>query len=496
MKQSTLNLKSYCKKNKVKQPKEPYLLMSYPLKRMRNEVLDYLHKQIDAGRGCVNVMLPADNSTCRLFSEKGRYCLSSDKLGVYDLEDLSTDFLGEQLYYSIEKESSGRNASYYEYRFDIMKDLQVEWMQVIISNKEKRISLETSVPIQFSGYFPGEMRPGTISAVYEKEGKYYVCMEGQDDICWDDLNIDTKVKTCDEIYSEFLPQITPPTIEEAAMLMALECKNKLNRMTLASNANIPADVLAVLSEDKDEGVRQRVAQNKKVPVEILSKLADDPDISVLMIVAQKPNTPANCLAKLAEARRIVMDFGREKDSCEGLRRLVAKNPNTPVESLAKLAEDPSSSVREATTQNPNSPTFNPASRVQNNMESESANMSSRDNQETDSYPDTPADVLARMALDPDYKVRKQAAANPNTPAESLALMSNDSFWDVVEKVAMNPKTPLDTLLGFANHAKHMELVVKNPMLPLQTLLELAGVSCYYPKELPAGKIINALLDRV
>ncbi len=362
---SITNLKNYCKAFKVKQPKEPYFLMSEELMRARNEVLKYLHKQIDKGGGNIIVKLPMNNSDCRLFIENDQYYFSSGKFGNHNLNDLSTDFLGEQFYYSIETASSGWSPSKYEEQFDNMKGIQEEWMHVIIANKEKRVTLQTGVSLQYSGYCPEEMCPGTIIAVYEQDEEFYVCVEGQDDICWEDLNIDTKVTLCDELYNEFLPQVTPRTIEEVLTMIALECKSKFDRMTLSSNAKTPANVLSILSGDKDELVRQRVAINKNAPTEILTKLADDSSSNVRKTVAENIKTPAPCLAKLATAKQVVIDFGRERDLCEDVRLAVARHPNTPKETLIELAKDTSVRVSRAASEHLVAPSLYDAGRIDN-----------------------------------------------------------------------------------------------------------------------------------
>ncbi len=490
---SSANLKTYCKAFKVKQPKKPYFCMSFSLQKSRRKVVEYLHGHIDKGSGSINVKLPLDNSDCRLFFENDRYYFFSEKQGRYDLNDLSTDFLGEQLYYPIAEAASEflKRPSRYEEVFDEMKDLQEVWMHVIIANKEKRITLDKGVFLQFSGCVPGETGPGTINAVYEKDGDYHVCVEGDDDIDWCDLNIDTRVALCDELYGEFLPQVTPRTIEEALTLMALDCKSKLDKITLAHNANTPASILSLLSEDKDEQVRSAVAINKNASAEILSKLAGDLSRNVRQVVADNPNTPAQCLAQLALAKEIVIDFGRERDMCEIIRSSVARNPNSPEDVLVKLAEDPSEYVRKAASEHLAALTSYPSDKTEDKTESKAMPGT------VEPENSFSAEQLAKMALDSDYKVRRLVAKNPNTPSDCLAMLVDDPWWDVVEGCLLNPNMPLKTLLGVANlDQKYMKVVVDNPGLPLQSLLEFAAISCYYPKEFPTGRIIIALLNRI
>lgn len=488
MSQNPSSLKTFCKKNKAKLPKEPYMLQSYALQKTRLEILDFLRKKTDEGGGSVTVKIPRDNTDGCLFSENGRYYFSSDKLGKHEFTDLSTDFLGEQLYHSL-MQGSWWSAKY-ESRFDVIEGLAEEWMHCIISNKEKKIALNTGVPILYSGYAPGEMAPGNITAVYEKEGEHYVCVDSQDDIYWFDLNIDTKVALCDELYSEFISQVSPQTIEEALTLIALDGKSKFNKSTLAFQEKTPVSILAILCEDKNEDVRTHLARNRSASPEILSRLAEDPEVNVRLAVAENPFTPAESLAKLAEAKETVIDFGRERDLGAYIRFAVAKNPNTPVESLVKLSEDTLQNVRDAASRSLKYPSWR--------LEAKEAHHdSSQDKQASDSsVSDIPADKLAQMAYDSDYHVRAIAAENPNTPADCLVKLSKDIMWDVVKKVGENPSTPLDVLMAYANQDdKMITLAVQNPNFPLTKLLELAGTACYYPKHYPTDAIIRSLLNR-
>ena len=83
MSQYPSSLKTFCKKNKAKLPKEPYMLQSYALQKTRLEVLDFLRKKTDEGGGSVTVKIPRDNTDGCLFSENGRYYFSSDNLGKH-----------------------------------------------------------------------------------------------------------------------------------------------------------------------------------------------------------------------------------------------------------------------------------------------------------------------------------------------------------------------------------------------------------------------------
>jgi hypothetical protein len=95
-----------------------------------------------------------------------------------------------------------------------------------------------------------------------------------------------------------------------------------------------------------------------------------------------------------------------------VRRVVAGNPNTPRQVLSRLAEDKLSAIRRRVAENPR----------------------------------TPVDVLTRLASDADPDVRLAVAENANTPPEILATLSEDEDVDVRYGVAENPHMPEDILL--------------------------------------------------
>lgn len=98
-----------------------------------------------------------------------------------------------------------------------------------------------------------------------------------------------------------------------------------------------------------------------------------------------------------------------------VRRVVAGNPNTPRQVLARLAEDESAYIRKSVAVNPK----------------------------------TPADVLKRLASDQNGEVRLAVAENPHIPADILDMLVNDSDVDVRFGVAENPHIHEDVLLKLA-----------------------------------------------
>ncbi|HEY9772857.1 MAG TPA: HEAT repeat domain-containing protein [Planktothrix sp.] len=90
-----------------------------------------------------------------------------------------------------------------------------------------------------------------------------------------------------------------------------------------------------------------------------------------------------------------------------VRRVVAGNPNTPKQVLARLATDESHEIRRIVSENPK----------------------------------TGVDVLHKLAYDTHTDVRLAVAENRNTPSETLAILSKDDHVDVRYGVAENPHMP-------------------------------------------------------
>lgn len=95
-----------------------------------------------------------------------------------------------------------------------------------------------------------------------------------------------------------------------------------------------------------------------------------------------------------------------------VRRVLAGNPNTPKQILEKLAGDDFPAIRCRTAENPN----------------------------------TPVKILQELAGDQHSDVRLAAAENPSTPQETLAILAADEDTDVRYGVAENPHMPEDILV--------------------------------------------------
>jgi len=95
-----------------------------------------------------------------------------------------------------------------------------------------------------------------------------------------------------------------------------------------------------------------------------------------------------------------------------VRRVVAGNPNTPKQVLARLAEDGLPSIRQRVAENPK----------------------------------TTVESLMKLSKDEHPDVRLAVAENANTPPEILSTLATDEDVDVRYGVAENPHMPEDILI--------------------------------------------------
>ena len=143
------------------------------------------------------------------------------------------------------------------------------------------------------------------------------------------------------------------SISKGFLLEILEQSQNLkrNRTTfvsaIAGNRKTPADVLVVLSQDKDKLIRAAVAGNPRTPVVVLIALSQDKDKWVRRVVAENTNTPLDTLRVLARER-----LPRSEYSGTDVRAAVAGNPSCPVDLLESLAKDKSWWIRVGVAGNP------------------------------------------------------------------------------------------------------------------------------------------------
>ncbi len=90
-------------------------------------------------------------------------------------------------------------------------------------------------------------------------------------------------------------------------------------------------------------------------------------------------------------------------------------------------------------------------------------------------PNTPKQVLARLASDPLPTIRRRVAENPKTPTEVLVALAGDAHAEVRLAVAENGNTPPEVLSGLAGD-QDLDVrfgVAENPHMPEEILLRLS-----------------------
>ncbi|WP_092556669.1 HEAT repeat domain-containing protein [Actinoplanes derwentensis] len=166
------------------------------------------------------------------------------------------------------------------------------------------------------------------------------------------------------------------------------------RAALALRADGPREVFSLLAGDPDRLVREWLAQNKHVPADIRARLADDPDPEIRATLAQWWNG-----APEPVRRKLLTDPEQSvrAAACSTYFRFLP-HPVPPADLVPALLDDPATragSARHAVL--------------------------------------TP-ETLARLAGDPDHKVRRELARHPDLPAETRDRLARDS--SVVVQVAV------------------------------------------------------------
>lgn len=231
--------------------------------------------------------------------------------------------------------------------------------------------------------------------------------------------------------------------------------------------------------------------------------------NTLLKIARNPDTPASILEALL----------KPKTATKKMRAAIANNLNTPVHLLEQLAGDDDVWVRQTVFQNPSTPNsiyklFYDYEAAIQNPDTNGATLSEivkRDWEYTRtgvaSHPNTPPEILVKLAYNKSWKVRAAVASNKSVPTEVLEILIEDKRLGVCNAVIRNPVTPAWLLVRMLNNykcyqrqdiAKHpnatpaiLELlardadcyvrveVIKNPNIPIELLMHLAQDKDFY-----------------
>ncbi|MDW8426345.1 MAG: hypothetical protein RMK51_10450 [Meiothermus sp.] len=176
---------------------------------------------------------------------------------------------------------------------------------------------------------------------------------------------------------------------DAAFLRHLAAQEAWGRGLAARHPASPRDVLEALQSDEDGSVRLALAQNPALPAEILTQLAQDADRDVRLAVAAHPSAAPEALQELL------------RDTDEEVRLAALRNPRLPEPTLAAYR-------RQLVLR---------ASRSRFALNRAVAL----------SRPEMPPLELAKVRhwAAPEWLVRYAVAQNPNTPLEVLRRLAQD-----------------------------------------------------------------------
>jgi hypothetical protein len=165
-----------------------------------------------------------------------------------------------------------------------------------------------------------------------------------------DIDIDVTTVVGDGHYGtadtrcRSIPNPDGPVPQLADALLAAGSVNPLLRRRAARNAELPADVVAVLADDPDLGVRVLLAQHHPAaPAALLLRCYLDYHCCGRDRLSELAQFPTEGLARFAD------------DPDPAVRRLVALDPHAEPELVDRLSTDPDATVRQAMASSPRLP---------------------------------------------------------------------------------------------------------------------------------------------
>lgn len=267
-------------------------------------------------------------------------------------------------------------------------------------------------------------------------------------------------------------------------------KSSFTRSAVAKNPATPTATLIALAHGEDHWVRRAVASNPYSPATLLDELADDDQDVVRVAVAYNPTTSPSTLARLAA------------DTDAKVRNGVARNPHAPSETVDRLASsdrDPAvlkhAAKNEALSdealihlaqvatediayalcgrnRNPDGPTRVIETTRFDGRASRTVSVTVP----VELGGRFSAEVLTAFAASPNQRLRREAAAQPDTPAAVLAALAlDDDPWTrvrVAENAAAEPAHLL-ALIGKGD-TNVLEAVAKRDDLTVEVLDALAA----------------------
>lgn len=227
-----------------------------------------------------------------------------------------------------------------------------------------------------------------------------------------------------------VPSGVTPAAAAGAVVSADSVREKLRRRREPIELTLEESLLI----ENDVRLQRLAARHPALPVELL-----------VWLDQRYPNGQARetlliRLAGHALPAKTLLRFSREGDWEE--RAAVARNPALPGPGRERLRGDGDWWVRAAVAENPHA---TPQDLLWLAHDTEHVTI----REGVAAHPNTPGEVLTRLAADGERAVRLQVARNPSTPPEALEHLSGDERFMVREAVAAHALCPPDALASLA-----------------------------------------------
>ncbi|MEU5643539.1 hypothetical protein [Streptomyces milbemycinicus] len=262
---------------------------------------------------------------------------------------------------------------------------------------------------------------------------------------------------------------------------ALADPDETNRVLIAPNPSLPADVVVRLAADPDPKVREAVAGRPDLGPAERRALAVDPDPKVRLALSAHP--------ALSEEERAAIDYEVPIDGCfhyipepyvlpnpedvrrdalsghPMLRRKAAIDHSLPPDLVARLAEDDDLGVRVLLAQNhPDAP-----ARLLLRSFLEYTGHSRQDLTDRPNFPTT---GLAVHADHEDPEVRALTARDPEAAPTTVERLTHDPDPVIRAAMARHPRLPRPRLMELLDDEELAHPAAANPALPQETIRRL------------------------
>lgn len=288
-----------------------------------------------------------------------------------------------------------------------------------------------------------------------------------------------------EIYLKVTPKTEPLKLEQEDFIaLAKRWENEMNHPTEMSKGMTRNDIMEQVANNysnADYLIIQKI-QNQNKELNLSERSTEIPEINTLVKLSYDEDYRVRI--GVAENPKIKehKNINPNTDTMDiETKYSTAKDPNTPVEVLKKLAKDWNNEVREQVASNKNTP----AETLSELIKDKVFNIKETQKENPHMPIEAIKDILGDLEEEYDNRgVRKIVAENPNTPIETLKELAKDLDFDVRRNVAENTNTPIETLIELSKDEEGFvrATVAENPNTPINTLLKLSKDDDYDVRE--------------